>query len=116
MNIDFISIPKEILAAADLISNWAKKNNYKNWELRDICDRSFARKDGYNTGLESALSLIKEADCPYCSETLVCGLENSKRQPVCSSCPNCGNNRQVWRNQLTHKLTCHRVGCNNLKL
>ena len=31
-------------------------------------------------------------------------------------CPNCGNNRQVWRNQLTHKLTCHRVGCGNLAL
>lgn len=31
-------------------------------------------------------------------------------------CPNCGNNRQVWINQITKKLTCHRVGCNNLEL
>ena len=27
------------------------------------------------------------------------------------SCPKCGNNRQVWRNQLTGVMTCHRVGC-----
>ena len=31
-------------------------------------------------------------------------------------CPNCGNNRQIWVNQITKKLTCHRVGCNNLEL
>lgn len=31
-------------------------------------------------------------------------------------CPKCGNDRQIWRNQLTHKLTCHRVGCDNLEL
>lgn len=31
-------------------------------------------------------------------------------------CRNCGDNRQVWVNQITHKLTCHRVGCNNLEL
>lgn len=36
--------------------------------------------------------------------------------PVQLNCPNCGNNRQVWVNQITHKLTCHRVGCNNLEL
>lgn len=33
-----------------------------------------------------------------------------------TTCPNCGNNRQVWVNQITNKLTCHRVGCNNLEL
>ena len=27
------------------------------------------------------------------------------------SCPRCGNYRQVWRNQLTGKLTCHRAYC-----
>ena len=27
-------------------------------------------------------------------------------------CPKCGNNRQVWRNQITNKLTCHRAYCN----
>ncbi len=27
------------------------------------------------------------------------------------ACPKCGNNRQVWKNQLSGELTCHRVGC-----
>ena len=27
------------------------------------------------------------------------------------NCPRCGTNRQVWKNQLTGKLTCHRWGC-----
>ena len=27
------------------------------------------------------------------------------------ACPTCGNNRQVWVNQITRKLTCHRAGC-----
>jgi hypothetical protein len=26
-------------------------------------------------------------------------------------CPKCGDSRQVWLNQLTHKLTCHRAFC-----
>lgn len=26
-------------------------------------------------------------------------------------CPECGNSRQVWRNQITGKMTCHRAGC-----
>jgi hypothetical protein len=26
-------------------------------------------------------------------------------------CPKCGNNRQVWKNQITGKLTCHRAYC-----
>lgn len=29
-------------------------------------------------------------------------------------CPHCGNNRQVWRNQITNKLTCHRAYCNTV--
>lgn len=33
-----------------------------------------------------------------------------------NSCPNCGNVRQVWRNQITKRLTCHRYGCNNLEI
>jgi len=32
------------------------------------------------------------------------------------ACPKCGNNRQVWVNQITKKLTCHRYGCNNQEL
>ena len=27
------------------------------------------------------------------------------------SCPSCGNNRQVWVNQITNRLTCHRAFC-----
>lgn len=27
------------------------------------------------------------------------------------NCPDCGNNRQVWVNQITGKMTCHRAGC-----
>ena len=26
-------------------------------------------------------------------------------------CPRCGDNRQVWANQITGVLTCHRAGC-----
>lgn len=29
-------------------------------------------------------------------------------------CPNCGNNRQVWVNQLTGLMTCHRIWCQRL--
>jgi hypothetical protein len=31
-------------------------------------------------------------------------------------CPICGNNRQVWVNQDTKRLTCHRYGCNNMEI
>ena len=26
-------------------------------------------------------------------------------------CPKCNSASQVWENQITHKVTCHRVGC-----
>lgn len=29
-------------------------------------------------------------------------------------CPRCGNNRQVWRNQITQLLTCHRAWCDTV--
>ena len=31
-------------------------------------------------------------------------------------CPKCLSESQVWRNQITKKLTCHRIGCDNLEL
>jgi hypothetical protein len=31
-------------------------------------------------------------------------------------CPKCGSDSQVWKNQNTGKLTCHRFGCENLEL
>lgn len=30
------------------------------------------------------------------------------------ACPKCGNNRQVWRNQLTGLITCHRAFCDTV--
>lgn len=29
-------------------------------------------------------------------------------------CPKCGNNRQVWRNQITGLVTCHRAYCDTV--
>jgi len=29
-------------------------------------------------------------------------------------CPKCGNNRQVWNNQITGLKTCHRVNCHTV--
>ena len=29
-------------------------------------------------------------------------------------CPNCGNSRQVWRNQITKRWTCHRAHCDTV--
>ena len=29
------------------------------------------------------------------------------------TCPGCGSNSQVWRNQITGALTCHRLGCHS---
>lgn len=26
-------------------------------------------------------------------------------------CPKCGSDKQVWRNGITNKIMCHRVGC-----
>lgn len=31
-------------------------------------------------------------------------------------CPKCKSSSQVWINQITGKLTCHRVGCGNLEI
>lgn len=30
------------------------------------------------------------------------------------ACPKCGNNRQVWRNQISGLLTCHRAHCDTV--
>lgn len=31
-----------------------------------------------------------------------------------TTCPKCGDNRQVWINQITGLLTCHRAGCHTV--
>lgn len=33
------------------------------------------------------------------------------REGLDDACPRCGSSAQVWPNQLTGKLTCHRAGC-----
>lgn len=30
------------------------------------------------------------------------------------NCPKCGNNRQVWKNQISGKLQCHRAYCDTV--
>lgn len=34
--------------------------------------------------------------------------QGSAAHPIC---PNCKSNAQVWSNQITGRLTCHRLGC-----
>jgi len=46
------------------------------------------------------------------AETVRCSMKeerDQKEEPP--ECPWCGNNRQVWENQITGKMTCHRAGC-----
>lgn len=75
-------VPSEVLEAANLISNWAKKNNHKDWQLMGVCDRSFALRanSAYNAGLAAAENLVKEFPYLEESETILCGLENSKKR------------------------------------
>lgn len=35
----------------------------------------------------------------------------SRPQDEAPCCPKCGDNAQVWKNQVTGKMTCHRAGC-----
>ena len=110
------SIPAEITEAAMKVSLFFKRNNIRGWQLMDICDRIYAEKNSYNEGLDTAISIVSANSYFEAQETILCGLESSKILDKSPSCPNCGNDRQVWINQITKKLTCHRVGCNNLEL
>ena len=38
------------------------------------------------------------------------GLVGPEPEPM-PACPNCGSNNQVWPNQITGQLTCHRAHC-----
>ena len=40
--------------------------------------------------------------------------QKRKRPETMPDCPKCGNNRQVWKNQITGKLTCHRAFCHTV--
>ena len=71
-------IPQEVKDAALLLGNYFKKQNIDNWTLYDVSSRNAsldAYKMGYNSGLSVAISLAGECEE---SETLICGLEESK--------------------------------------
>jgi hypothetical protein len=44
-------------------------------------------------------------------EALGLSKESSGAAPIC---PRCGDGRQVWKNQITGLLTCHRAFCNTV--
>ena len=71
-------IPQEIKDAALLLGNYFKQQGIDNWVLYDVSSRKAsldAYKMGYNSGLSVAISLAGECEE---SETLICGLEESK--------------------------------------
>lgn len=71
-------IPQEIKDAALLLGNYFKKRNIDNWTLYDVSSRNAyvaGYKMGYDSGLTVAISLAGECEE---SETLICGLEESK--------------------------------------
>jgi hypothetical protein len=53
---------------------------------------------------------MMETGYAYCNWDCVAGHREriKKTIPVCHQC---GSNTQVWVNQITNKLTCHRLGC-----
>ena len=69
-------IPEEVKDAALLLGNYFKKQGIDKWTLYDVSSRQ-SFNGAYNQGLDTAISLVEE-----CSdiETIICGLENSKRQ------------------------------------
>jgi hypothetical protein len=76
-DIDLIyKIPQEVKDAAILLGNYFKKQGLDSWILYDVSSRQNFN-GAYNQGLDTAISLVSE-----CSdmETIICGLENSKKQ------------------------------------
>jgi hypothetical protein len=76
-------IPQEVKDAALLLGNYFKKQGIDNWALYDVSSResfngayNLAYNLGYNQGLDTAISLVKECGD---IETIICGLENSKK-------------------------------------
>lgn len=72
-------IPQEIKDAALLLENYFKEKNIDKWALYDVCSRKLV-DEAYNNGLNTAISLVKE--CGE-DETIICGLENSKKINSC---------------------------------
>lgn len=45
----------------------------------------------------------------------ICGKDHEENRCYSAPpCPKCGNNRQVWINQISGKLTCHRAYCHTV--
>ena len=45
----------------------------------------------------------------------ICGEQHEEnRCPKAPDCPRCGNNLQVWKNQITGSITCHRAFCHTI--
>ena len=64
----------------------------------------FAEARGSAASAADALGVGKEYDAFMAAVA-------SARDGLDDVCPRCGSSAQVWPNQLTGKLTCHRVGC-----
>jgi len=73
-------IPQEVKDAAILLGNYFKKQGIDSWALYDVSSRNAylaGHKMGYNSGLTVAISLAEECRA---SRTLICELDNIKRQ------------------------------------
>lgn len=69
-------IPQEVKDAAILLGNYFKKQGIDSWTLYDVSSRQNFN-GAYNQGLDTAISLVSEGSD---METIICGLENSKKQ------------------------------------
>ncbi len=69
-------IPQEVKDAAILLGNYFKKKGLDSWTLYDVSSRQNFN-GAYNQGLDTAISLASEGSD---METIICGLENSKKQ------------------------------------
>jgi hypothetical protein len=68
-------IPQEVKDAALLLGNYFKKQGLDSWTLYDVSSRQNFN-GAYNQGLDTAISLVSEGSG---METIICGLENSKK-------------------------------------
>lgn len=67
-----------------------------------------------NDELETELAGRSDYVCEDCGTST--WVENGIAIKHNNICPNCGSESQVWINQITKRLTCHRWGCNNFEL
>ena len=69
-------IPQEVKDAALLLGDYFKKQGIDYWALYDVSSRQ-SFYGAYNQGLDTAIRLVEEGSD---IETIICGLENSKKQ------------------------------------